>query len=189
MGSVSIVLMIVVAIIIVASCICCFKLKTLSAKQFDKIIDDPDKYTKHLGSEEAKKEFMKKVLKAHGKSMGLGQIRTDGEEEDVTDLFIQFLLESAVKGVGSDSESKKEFIKAVKTAIGTTSNEKQDQGPNVQAKEPNVQPSLKDGEVEVGRYERVHHPGRDVSNDEVIDMSPTGTRKNTDPSRLISTSV
>ena len=153
------------------------------------MFDDPEKYTKHLGSEEAKKEFMKKVLKAHGKSMGLGRIRTDGKEEDVTDLFIQFLLESAVKGVGSDSESKTEFIEAVKKAIGTTSNEKQVQEPNVQAKEPNMQPSANDGEVEVGRYECVHHPGRDVSHYEVVEMSPVRTRKNTNPSGITSTAV
>lgn len=170
LGFVSIVLLNVVAITIVTCCIFGHQQKKLSLEYTQKVIDDPEEYTKHLETEEARKKFMHKVMKTHSKSMGLGPIRTDdGAEEDITDLFIQVLLE----GLGSDSKSKTNFIEAVKHEILTTP-------PNVERdKDPAVQSSLDDTEVEVRRENAAYHSGRDVSKDAVIEMSPIGGRRST----------
>ena len=170
----------IVAITIVVCCIFRHKQKKLSLEYTQKVFDNPDEYTKYLKTEEDKRKFMCKVLKTHSKSMGVGRVRADdggAEEEDidVTDLFTQFLLESAVEGLRSDNDYKKKFIAAVKRQVPTTPNKRQD-------KEPDLQPSQKDTKVEVGS---AYHPGRDVSNNAVIDMSPIGERKNTGASRVI----
>ena len=112
--------------------------------------------------------------------MGVGRVKADDgevEEEDidVTDVFTQFLLVSAVEGLQSDNKYKTNFIEAVKKQMPTTHDKKQDE-------QPNLQPREKDTEVEV---ESAYHPGRDVSKDIVIEMSPKGARKNTGTSRVI----
>ena len=159
-----------VVITIVALLIYYYKHKKFTVEHISKILEDPDKFTKHFATEKEKTDFINKVLKIYTKRIGV-----DGEE--TVDVFTEFVLASAVEGLKSDDNKyKEEFIKEVKRHVQDL-NTKYSVDDKKNKEEESTSPPDQVGEATKDEELSRHHAGRDVSHVAVIEMSPEGARK------------
>ena len=134
------------------------------------VFENPDKYTVNYTPEE-KEEFMRKLQKRFRKNL-----RIDGDINAVT----QFILHSAMEGLESDNKYREDFIEAVRNHLADSNTEGVE---HLKPKDP-PQSDQDSTEAPQGEAKPLYHPGRKFVKGEVIEMSPTATRKTPGSSKV-----
>ena len=150
---------IVVLIVAIVVAVPCYRHKqTVMIKD---VFNDPDKYMQNWTQQE-KDEKMRKLQKKFWHRIG---VDGDGDVHAVTN----FLLLSAMEGLKSNSQHKKEFIEAVKNSLQLPSVN----SVTLQLADP-AEHRQDNGEANNNR-EFGYHESRGVGKDGVVGMSPPGS--------------